>query len=162
MDKQDKSNKFTDYSSLQQNCFSTDTKFITSEGVMSFKDFKDNDHVVIKGDTTWKDATVKYFGKEEIFKLKVKRGESIREIETTLNHKWILSDAEGNRIDIALTAELEEGDLLKQTHDYNGTQQWEVVEVSYTVRIDDVWCIVEPEYDEFTLENGILTKGCTN
>ena len=37
---------------------------------------------------------------------------------------------------------------------------WRVVEVEPTDRVETVWCVVEPEFEEFTLENGILTKNC--
>lgn len=37
---------------------------------------------------------------------------------------------------------------------------WKVVNVEPTDIIEHVWCVVEPEHEEFTLENGILTKNC--
>lgn len=38
---------------------------------------------------------------------------------------------------------------------------WRVIDVEPTERIEEVWCVVEPELEEFTLENGILTKNCS-
>lgn len=37
---------------------------------------------------------------------------------------------------------------------------WKVVAVEETDRYEDVWCVQEPEYEAFTLANGILTKNC--
>lgn len=37
---------------------------------------------------------------------------------------------------------------------------WRVVSVEETNMEEEVWCIVEPENEEFTLENGIVTKNC--
>lgn len=38
---------------------------------------------------------------------------------------------------------------------------WRVVSVEPTDRVEDVWCVVEPSQEEFTLECGILTKNCS-
>lgn len=38
--------------------------------------------------------------------------------------------------------------------------EWKVVEVERTGTSENVWCVVEPEFEEFTLENGVLTKNC--
>lgn len=38
--------------------------------------------------------------------------------------------------------------------------QWQVLTIETTERREDVWCVVEPESEEFTLENGIVTKNC--
>jgi len=38
--------------------------------------------------------------------------------------------------------------------------EWRVVDVEPTEEFEEVWCVVEPEHEEFTLENGILTKNC--
>jgi len=38
---------------------------------------------------------------------------------------------------------------------------WRVVSVEPTDKIEDVWCVVEPSKEEFTLECGILTKNCS-
>lgn len=37
---------------------------------------------------------------------------------------------------------------------------WRVVDIEFTDRKETVWCVVEPELEEFTLEDGILTKNC--
>ena len=40
------------------------------------------------------------------------------------------------------------------------TPYWRVIDVKYTNIKEKVWCVVEPEFEEFTLECGILTKNC--
>lgn len=37
---------------------------------------------------------------------------------------------------------------------------WRVTKVTETDREEPVWCVVEPENEEFTLESGIVTKNC--
>jgi hypothetical protein len=41
-----------------------------------------------------------------------------------------------------------------------GNPQWKVVDIEPTNREEPVWCVSEPEMEEFTLEDGILTKNC--
>jgi ribonucleoside-triphosphate reductase len=38
---------------------------------------------------------------------------------------------------------------------------WEVVNVKNTGIVEKVWCVVEPNHEEFTLDCGILTKNCS-
>lgn len=38
--------------------------------------------------------------------------------------------------------------------------EWKVQSIETTDRFEDVWCVVEPVYEEFTLECGVLTKNC--
>ena len=38
--------------------------------------------------------------------------------------------------------------------------EWKVVDVERTGLVETVWCVVEPEFEEFTLEDGVLTKNC--
>ena len=60
---------------------------------------------------------------------------------------------------------LNENFLLLTKHkqrwsEYNSDQHWKVVSVSKPNGYSDVWCVVEPDKEEFTLANGILTKNC--
>ena len=41
------------------------------------------------------------------------------------------------------------------------TINWKVINVKHTGIKEQVWCVVEPEFEEFTLGCGILTKNCT-
>uniref|UniRef100_A0A6C0H3Z6 ribonucleoside-triphosphate reductase (thioredoxin) n=1 Tax=viral metagenome TaxID=1070528 RepID=A0A6C0H3Z6_9ZZZZ len=45
--------------------------------------------------------------------------------------------------------------------DEDFSTNWNVFSVELTDREEEVWCVVEPTFEEFTLENGILTKNCS-
>jgi len=45
--------------------------------------------------------------------------------------------------------------------DEDDSKNWNVFSVELTDREEEVWCVVEPIFEEFTLENGILTKNCS-
>ena len=79
---------------LTTNCFRRDTKFITSQGVKSFNDFKDGDEVLVpthKG--RWKKAVVHSYGEQELNKVVFKRGSRwTREVYVTENHRWLLDN----------------------------------------------------------------------
>jgi hypothetical protein len=92
-----------------QNCFSANTEFYTDKGIQKFSDFKDGDSVVIRGHSQWKPAIVREFGTQSIFLLTVKRRGKAEVIETTGNHRWLLSNNK-----IKYTYELQPNDVLKQ------------------------------------------------
>ena len=75
------------------NCLGVETEFITSEGVKRFSDFKDRDTVVVMSHLgKWRKATVKCYGKDQLYKVSVVRGGKPYEIYATQNHRWILKD----------------------------------------------------------------------
>ena len=39
-------------------------------------------------------------------------------------------------------------------------RKWKVSDIHYSSDVDEVWCVHEPNNEEFTLANGILTKNC--
>ena len=87
----------TEYASTrgfgQFNCFRSDTEFLTKEGIKKFSDFQDGDKVtVLSKGSAWKEATVKNFGKSELYKLTLRRGKTVEEIYTTANHRWLIKD----------------------------------------------------------------------
>lgn len=59
-----------------------------------------------------------------------------------------------------------EGFFLKDTHREgfaqrsNSPLKWRVLNVEPTDRVEDVWCVQEPETETFTLAGGLLTKNC--
>ena len=79
---------------LTTNCFSRDTKFITSEGVKSFCDFQDGDTVYVPTHLgRWKKATVHSYGQQPLNKVTFYRGTKCnRSVYVTANHRWLLSD----------------------------------------------------------------------
>ncbi len=65
------------------NCFGNETKFITSEGLRSFSDYKHGDKVtVITHKGNWKIATVKNYGKKELFTFTFRKGKSEKNIKS--------------------------------------------------------------------------------
>jgi ribonucleoside-triphosphate reductase len=94
------------------NCFSRDTRFITSEGVKSFYDFNDGDKVIVlTHDGSWQNAVVKCFGAQKLNKVVFKRGaKGDKVVRVTPNHRWLLKDG-------TETAKLKVGDKLILTPD---------------------------------------------
>lgn len=96
------------------NCFVRATEFITDSGVKTFKDFNDGDITKVLVNTgAFKQATIKNFGIQKITKLTLRRNNVIKEIETTLNHRWRVVTNKG--IKIVPTADLKTGDKLPFT-----------------------------------------------
>jgi hypothetical protein len=92
------------------NCFSADTKFITSLGTKSFSDFFHGDKILVPTHTgEWKEAVVKSYGKQMLQEVEFVRGNTSKKIKTTKNHRWILKSGE--------TTNLSEGDVLIKTPD---------------------------------------------
>ena len=153
------------------NCFQVQTKFWTSEGLKSFSDFKDGDIVVVRGKNKWVPATVKCFGKAPLWKLTVGKSGIQNTIFVTANHRWITRKIGTAVEEIQTTGELIPGydfvSFEKGNSEYDtqlfllGNSSWRVIDSGPTSLLEEVWCVVEPEFEEFTLENGILTKNCS-
>jgi hypothetical protein len=140
------------------NCFSANTSFRTDQGIRSFNDFSKGSNVVVLGSDGWINATIQCFGMQELYKLTVKSGEETMDIHTTHNHRWILDGVEDELELIRVTENLKCGDwlLCQESND----EEWEVVSVVATNIFENVWCVVEPLNEEFTLACGIITKNC--
>lgn len=92
------------------NCFSSDTKFVTSEGIKSFQDFYDGSPVTVRDKNgQWRIATVHYFGKDILYRVTLKSGRSEKVVRCTKNHRWILANGE-------VTQNLTVGDTLYPLH----------------------------------------------
>lgn len=99
-----------------QNCFQQDTKFWTSEGLKSFKDFNNGDKVVIRGKNKWMDATVLSFGEQQLYELTLGTKGAHRKIYTTANHRWLAKTKVGDGVfnfKEKLTTELRSGWTLQ-------------------------------------------------
>lgn len=101
---------------MHNNCFSGDEKFITNEGVKTFKETAGTNVKVFgsgKG-TPWLDAEVKSFGKQKIVELTVKRNSVQKVIKTTADHRWFVRVGrnEGTKEKEMLTKDLLPGDAL--------------------------------------------------
>lgn len=145
------------------NCFTRNTRFITSFGIHSFNDFVDGDIVqVLSHRGLWRIGTVHCFGEQELQRVTfVNEDKSVRHtVECTPNHRWILSDG-------AITTELKMGDVLvKSPCDIEGdlTQLsgviWTVEAIEKTDRVEPVWCLTVEADQSFVLEYGIPSGNC--
>ena len=77
------------------NCFDVNTKFVTSNGMKSFADFKDGDIIsVLSIDGKYHQAKVRCYGIQPLYKYTFYNGkkEYTHEVLATENHRWILKD----------------------------------------------------------------------
>lgn len=116
------------------NCFSGDTEFITNYGVIKFNDCFDGQEVeVIDKNGKWRKATVRNYGKQDLYKITLQCGRTVKEIKATSNHRWVLKDGSittnlkiGDRLHLLTETELDElndemfclGFILGDGHDY--------------------------------------------
>ena len=88
------------------NCFSGDTKFVTDTGVHKFTDFYDGDKVRVQDKNgKWRDATIRCYGKQEMFDVVFKNQLTSQTVTCTRNHRWILKDG-------TVTTSLKVGDVI--------------------------------------------------
>jgi len=112
------------------NCFAQETKFITSLGIKSFKDFDDGDEIsVLSHKGVWKNATVKSYGKNTLNKITLSKKSSIKTVYATDNHTWILKN--GDRTD-----ELSVGDVLLEVPEI--LQEFDFDDANFLERL--YWC----------------------
>lgn len=95
------------------NCFSEDTRFITSDGVKSFLDFKEGDTCeVITHTGEWKKATVNSYGSKPLLNIGFQKGNSkVFNVRATPDHRWIIEDG-------SETTTLTLGDKVKTQEDH--------------------------------------------
>lgn len=99
------------------NCFDVATEFVTENGVKSFLDFSDGDSVVVLTHAgNWKNAVVRQYGEDRLYKVSLSKNNFKTEVLCTKNHRWLLANGD-------ITTDLKVGDkLLKQEtifHDFN-------------------------------------------
>jgi ribonucleoside-diphosphate reductase alpha chain len=90
------------------NCLTQDAEFVTSAGVMSFRDFEDGDETIVLTHTgAWKKATVRRYGVRDVNRISFSRGgrSVLHEVLATPDHRWFLSNGD-------VTTSLAEGDSL--------------------------------------------------
>lgn len=92
------------------NCFSGDTKIITKDGIKTMKELEGKDIKVLSYGS-WRDATVKCFGEQEVIKLVVHRNKSQKTFRVTRDHEWYVKQKNGT-IQQKKTIELQSGDRL--------------------------------------------------
>ena len=139
----------------KHNCFSGNTRFVTDKGLRRFRDCKDGEIVtVVDKDGELREATVHYYGAQQLQRVKLHTPNSQFEVVCTPDHRWILSDG-------SVTENLKVGDKLwyrqGNTHKYNG---WVVESIEY-FGVAGTYCVEEPITHSFTLEKGIPTGNCS-
>lgn len=95
------------------NCFSSDTKFITDSGILTFGESVGKVVNVITRDG-WKSATIKEFGEQQIVELTLSNSGKYTTVKTTLNHRWILPKHNHKSFGYVekTTSELNVGDII--------------------------------------------------
>lgn len=113
-------NEILQHNARMFNCFEQNTKFVTKEGVKSFKDFSENDECIIRSHTgKWQKAIVKSYGKQDLYKVSFTKGKTGKsEVYVTKNHNWILKN--GNK-----TSSLKIQDKLYQIPDTFKNFEWD-------------------------------------
>ena len=69
------------------NCFDGSTKFITSDGIKTLIECENKNIKVLSEDGLFRDATVKNFGRQELYKITFNNGSSYF---VTANHRWVV------------------------------------------------------------------------
>jgi ribonucleoside-triphosphate reductase (thioredoxin) len=141
-----------------QNCFRRDTKFWTFSGERRFSDFKSGSTVKVMTSRGWKEATVKSYEEQDLYRLFLHRGNEKCYIDCTANHRWII---QGSNV-VKTSAELEKDNLLRSVNCalWTPAYGWSVDDLKPLNIKEEVWCVEVPELEEFVLGNGILTKNC--
>lgn len=113
------------------NCFEQNTKFVTKEGIKSFKDFNENDVCIVKTHTgKWKKAVVKKYGEQDLYKISFIKGKNGKaEVYATKNHTWFLKDG-------TKTTNLNINDKLYQVPDTFIEFDWDTASVNEQL----YWC----------------------
>lgn len=153
------------------NCFSEDTKFLTSKGIQSFEQFDDGNSVTVMSHTgNWKNAVVKHYGKKPLADIILSKGSNTKTVRATKDHRWILHDG-------TETTNLSVGDRLfkepqsfaefawKDKTDPKYNSGWRVRSIEYDSENsinEDVWCLEVEDDHSFILDGGIVTGNCTS
>lgn len=127
----------TDYRLMKgvTNCFSGDTKFITSEGVVAFKELKEGTIVKVPTHTgKWQRAVVHKYGKQDLYEYtisKINRPGYGLKVKATENHRWFLSSG-------AQTTNLQVGDTLLTKNDL--IQECSLKDILEDPELVKYWC----------------------
>jgi ribonucleoside-diphosphate reductase alpha chain len=124
-------NEIFKHNSRLFNCFEENTKFVTKEGVKSFKDFNENDTCIVKTHTgKWKKAVVKKYEEQDLYKISFTKGKNGKaEVYATKNHTWFLKDG-------SKTTNLKIDDKLYQVPDTFVEFNWDTASVNEQL----YWC----------------------
>lgn len=95
-------------------CFKGDTRFITKDGIKTFKETEGDFVKILNINGEWENAIIRRYGKDELYKVILSRARKKKIIYTTANHIWIAANPTGNHNgykNIA-TKDLQKGMLL--------------------------------------------------
>lgn len=135
------------------NCFVGDTQFVTKHGVINMKDHVGEIHEVYSLEDTWHYAVVMYFGKGNIWRVRLSNGSDHICTDT---HDWIVK-THANEYRRIHTSDLWPFMILP-------TKDKEFVYVKSVENLNktaDTYCLVQPYSHSFTLSDGVITGNCT-
>ena len=116
------------------NCFSKDTKFVSSTGIVSFADYQEGDEISVLTHTgKWQKATVRYGQKQRLVPLTIHRkGCKDETFSTTLGHQWFLHNGAKYTTDsLSIDAELLAAPDIFTQFDYDNSPPDERLYWSY-------------------------------
>jgi len=102
------------------NCYDSSTRFITHDGVRTFKSCNNGEVVkVLAIDGEWREATVHKYGKQKMYKLTFKSSLTRKTVTCTRNHRWVLDNGTVvNNINVgdslALTPKVKNGEPINE------------------------------------------------
>lgn len=137
------------------NCFTGSTEIITNQGVISLKKAYNKEIEVPTLDGEWHKATVKYFGVQRLYKVKL-IGSTYY---CTANHRWYVCTKKGNNFREVTTTELTASMRIPYRM-CNTEAHTRVIGVEDTGTYEGVYCVVEPVTHSFTLSGGEITGNC--
>jgi intein/homing endonuclease len=142
------------------NCFSSDTKFWTMNGLKSFSEFKDGDNVIVRGKYKWMPAMVKYFGQNKLWKVTVQKNNTQNIIFCTPNHRWLARPKKGADFSIKTTSELQVNWKLETFAKQNDNNKMEIRGIQHGIVFGNrAKNMVANNYSlEFSNENKELSK----
>lgn len=107
-----------DTSTFKHYCFKGDTKILTDCGIKSLQEVVGKDIRVLNKYHGWENATVKYFGRDTLYKLTLERYGVIKDFYCTGNHIWYVKTKQG-KVEVA-TTDLCIGDKIP----FNTSKTW--------------------------------------
>ena len=91
-----------DTSTFKHYCFKGDTKILTDCGIKELQEVVGKDIRVLNKHHGWENATVKYFGRDTLYKLTLERYGVIKDFYCTGNHIWYVKTKHG-KVEVATT-----------------------------------------------------------
>ena len=139
--------------SVLPNCFTGDTKIITSIGTKPLIELVNMSINILTIGNIYRIATIQYFGIQSIWEVILSNGHSYK---CTPNHRWVIYQ-DADTWSFVETSCLRIGDVL---HTYDGNLCY--IESVYDLRYQtDVYCPVEPVTHTCVLSGGEYTGQCT-